>query len=199
MKKFYHLAVLTLLTVNCMVLAAYCQEQAALTVYVHEGSLKGTMLSGVKVTGQDAGNNCFEGMTDNNGSANIKGQTGTWQLTFAKEGYETLKLRYAVNKTDSAAAYLQKTNESQQVALTVYVHDGSLNGSMLSGVSISGQDAVNNSFEGTTASDGSAVIRGQPGVWQFTLTKEGYKTLELRYDVEKTDNAAAYLQKTNQS
>jgi hypothetical protein len=198
MKRLYYLAVLSLLTMNCMVLAAFCEEQSALAIYVHEGNLSGSMLSGVKVNGQDGGSNCFEGMTNDSGSATIEGAPGTWQFTFAKEGYQTLKLNYAVDKNDSAAVYLQKINQSkEQVALTVYVHEGSLNGSMLSGVSVSGKDAAGNSFEGTTGSDGSAVVSGQPGVWQFTLTKEGYGTLELKYDVEKTDTASAYLQKTS--
>ena len=200
MKKYYYLAVLALLTVNCMVLAAFCEEQSALTIYVHEGNLTGNMLPGVKVSGQDAAGNNFEGQTNSKGSVVILGQPGTWQFNFAKEGYETVTLRYGVNKTDEAAAYLQKTNPSQdQVSLTIYVHEGNLTGNMLPGVKVSGQDATGNNFEGQTDSEGSAVIRGQPGTWQFIFAKEGYETVNLRYDVNKTDDAAAYLQKTNQS
>jgi|GEM_PF-1512351 len=176
------------------------QDQVALTVYVHEGDFNGTMLPGVEITGQDAEGNSFEEVTDSNGAAVIEGQTGTWQLSFAKEGYEPLDLNYDVTQTDEAAAYLQRDNLTQsqeQVALMVYVHEGDLNGTMLSGVQITGQDAEGNSFEEVTDINGSAVIEGQPGAWQFSFAKEGYETLDLNYDVTQTDEAAAYLQRAD--
>jgi uncharacterized protein YjbI with pentapeptide repeats len=176
------------------------QGQVALTVYVHEGDFNGTMLPGVEITGQDAEGNSFEEVTDSKGAAVIEGQTGTWQLSFAKEGYEPLDLNYDVTQTDEAAAYLQRANLTQsqeQVALTVYIHEGDLNGTMLSGVQITGQDAEGNSFEEVTDFNGSAVIEGQPGAWQFSFAKEGYETLDLNYDVTQTDEAAAYLQRAD--
>jgi hypothetical protein len=109
MEKIYRLAILVFLALCGMALTAYSQDQVALAVYVHEGDLNGTMLSGVQVVGEDATGNEFAGITDSNGAVVIYGQPGTWQFTFSKEGYETLDLSYDVAETEEAAAYLQKT------------------------------------------------------------------------------------------
>jgi hypothetical protein len=84
----------------------------------------------------------------------------------------------------------------EQVAFTIYVHESDLNGTMLSGVQVVGEDAAGNEFAGITDSNGAVVIYGQPGTWQFAFSKEGYETLDLSYDVAETEEAAAYLQKT---
>jgi len=184
------------------------QEPVNLTINVYEGDPNGTALHGVQVTGQDAAGKSFEGTTDSNGVVSISGQPGTWQFTFTKEGYGTLSLNYNVTETETVAAFLQKTAQStlqritpvtqpsETVSLTVYVHDGSLNGTALSGVEVTGKDAAGKSFEGTTSSNGSAVLSGQPGTWQFAFNKEGYGTLELNYNVTETDYGDVYLQKS---
>jgi len=173
------------------------QGQVALTIFVHEGNLSGLQLPGVQVTGKDASGTSFNRLTTSNGSAIIYGQPGAWQFTFSKEGYKPVSLNYNVTKTHEAAAYLQKITQSQgQVALTIFVHEGNLSGSQLPDVQITGTDAAENSFVGITDSNGSAVINGQPGAWQFTFSKEGYKPVSLNYNVTKTHEAAAYLQRT---
>jgi hypothetical protein len=45
------LALLMLLIGNSMILPASSQEQVSQTVYVHEGDLNGTLLSGVQIAG----------------------------------------------------------------------------------------------------------------------------------------------------
>lgn len=190
MRKSHQLAFLMIFLASALISTAFSQEQVALTVYIHEGDLNGTLLSGVQVAGQDAAGNSFEAMTDSKGAAIISGQPGAWQFTFAKEGYETLNLNYDATETGEAAAYLLPQGEA---ALTIYVHEGDLNGTLLSGVLVAGHDAVSNSFEGITNSDGAVVFSGQPGTWQFTFTKEGYEILNLNYDVAGTEEAAAYL------
>lgn len=186
------------------------QEQVALTVHVYEGDFNGSLLSDVQVTGRDAGGNSFEGITDLNGTTVLNGQPGTWQFTFAKEGYDTLDLNYTVTENDNGKVYLRKTVQPQEqvarsqrqitqsqepVALTVYVHGEDLNGTLLAGVGVAGQDAEGNSFEGVTDSNGAVVLSGQPGTWQFTFSKEGYDTLSLSYTVNESEEAAVYLQK----
>ena len=187
---------------------AQSQEPVNLTIDVYESDLNGTALSGVDVTGQDAAGTSFEGATDSNGAVVLSGQPGTWQFAFNKEGYNTLNLNYNVTETEKVAACLQRTAQStlqrvtqvaqpsETVSLTVYVHEGSLNGTALSGVEVTGQDAAGTSFEGTTNSSGAAVLKGQPGTWQFTFTKEGYGTLNLNYNVTETDYGDVYLQKS---
>jgi hypothetical protein len=46
-----------------------------------------------------------------------------------------------------------------------------------------------------TNSDGSVVINGQPGTWQFTFSKDGYEPISLNYSVTETQTTAAYLQR----
>ena len=87
----------------------------------------------------------------------------------------------------------------EQVTWTVSVHEGDLNGTTLSDVQVTGQDAARNSFQGITDSNGVVVVSGQPGTWQFSFTKEGYSPLSLNYNVTETGEGAVYLQKTAQS
>ena len=78
--------------------------------------------------------------------------------------------------------------------MTIYVHEGDLNGTMLSGVQMIGKDAAGNIFHRITDSNGLVVASGKPGTWQFNFTKEGYTPLSLRYDVTQTDEGAVYLE-----
>ena len=172
------------------------QENVALTIYVHDGNLTGPQLPGVQVAGQDASGNSFNQLTNSTGSVVINGQPGTWQFTFSKEGYQPVSLNYSVKETQTTAAYLQRLTQAQEnVALTIYVHDGNLTGPQLPGVQVAGQDASGNSFNQLTNSDGSVVINGQPGTWQFAFSKEGYNPVSLNYSVEETQTTAAYLQR----
>ncbi len=200
MKKGYCLAILFMLMSSGLVFTASSQEQVAQTVSVYDVDFNGTLLSGVSLSGQDAEGNSFQGVTDSNGAVVVEGQPGTWQFTFTKEGYDTLNLNYDVTETGEGAVYLQRAAMSQgQVAMTVHVHEGDLNGTLLSGVQVAGQDAAGDSFEGITDSDGMVVVTGMPGTWQFTFSKEGYDTLSLSYDVTQTDEAAVYLERAASS
>lgn len=196
MKKIHSLAMLVFLMLCGLALTASSQEQVALTIYVHEGDLNGTMLSDVQVAGVDAVGNEFSSATDSSGAAVVYGQPGTWQFAFSKEGYESLDLSYDVAETEEAAAYLEKNAPSEEaVALTVYVHEGDLNGTLLSDVMVLGVDGAGNEFSSATDSSGAAVIYGHLGTWQFTFSKDGYGSLDLSYDVAETEAAAAYLEK----
>jgi phosphatidate phosphatase APP1 len=171
------------------------QETVALTIYVHDGNLTGPQLPGVQVSGQDSSGNGFNQRTNSNGSVVINGQPGTWQFVFSKDGYKPVSLNFSVTVTQTTAAYLQRNPQTQeQVALNIYVHDGNLTGPQLPGVQVSGQDSSGNGFSQLTNSDGSVVINGQPGTWQFTFSKDGYKPVSLNYNVTGTQTTAAYLQ-----
>ena len=87
----------------------------------------------------------------------------------------------------------------EPVALTIHVHDGDLNGTLLADVLVGGQDAAGNSFEGMTDSNGTVLIGGVPGTWQFTFSKEGYETLSLSYNATVTEDTGAYLMKSADS
>ncbi|NMC11201.1 MAG: carboxypeptidase regulatory-like domain-containing protein, partial [Methanothrix sp.] len=92
----------------------------------------------------------------------------------------------------------QLVPSQDQVTLKLYVLDGrSNNGQLISGVTVAIMDAAGNIFEGTTDSNGAVVFKGQPGTWQFVLSKEGYKTAKMAYNVTKSQTAAAYLQEAD--
>ncbi len=195
------------------------QTPVSLKIDVYETGQNETLLPGVQVTGYDAVGNSFSGITDSNGAVVLSGLPGMWQFTFSKEGYDTLNLNYNVNKTDEVWASLQRTSQlapqsitqaasipvapqSQpqgQVDFAIYVHEDDLNGTALSGVQVTGQDAAGNIFNSTTDSDGAVVISGQPGTWQFTFAKEGYETLSGPYEVTGTNYGAVFLQSADQS
>ena len=81
----------------------------------------------------------------------------------------------------------------EQVSQAVYVFDGSFNGTMLSDVEVTGEDAAGNVFQGITDSSGMVMISGQPGTWQFVFMKDGYDTLSLKYDVTENGEGGVYL------
>lgn len=175
-------------------------ELVGLTIYVHEGDINGAQLAGVQITGLDAAGDGFEGITDSGGAVTISGEPGTWQLILSKEGFDAIKLDYDVTQTEVVDAYLQRTSQSRgSVALTIYVHDGDLNGTLLADVLVVGLDAAGNGFGAMTDSNGTVVIKGDPGTWQFTFLKEGYETLGLSYNVTETEETAAYLLKADNS
>ncbi len=133
-------------------------------------------------------------MTDSSGAVVINGVPGSWQLILSKEGYDSAILVYDVNQTEEIVAYLQRTNQfPEPVVLTVHVHDGKLNGTLLADVQVGGEDAAGYRFEEMTDSNGSVVIGGVPGTWQFTFSKEGYETLNLSYNATETEDTGAYL------
>jgi hypothetical protein len=90
-------------------------------------------------------------------------------------------------------------SSQEQATQTVYVYDENFNGTPLSDVQVSGQDAVGNSFEGITDANGAVVLYGQPGTWHLVFTNEGYGPLDLNYDVIETGEGAVYLKRSSSS
>ena len=192
MKIAYYLTALLIL--SSMVLPAACQDQITLTVNVHEEALDGAPLSDVLITGWDGNGSEFTGITDSDGAAAINGIPGTWQFAFQKDGYDPLYLKYDATQSEETAAYLEKSSVEDKVALMVYVHDGSLDGPLLSDVQITGKDGKENEFNGMTNSTGVALIMGTPGTWQFAFQRDGYDPLYLQYNATENEETAAYLE-----
>ena len=80
--------------------------------------------------------------------------------------------------------------------LTLYVHDGSVNGQLLQGAQVSGNDADNNSFNQTTNSSGFITITGTPGMWQFNASGSGYDNNNWAQIITATDRKDAFLIKS---
>ena len=201
MKVWYYLTAMLMLSgMMCMISPASSQEPVALTIYVHEGDLDGALLTGVTIAGQDGNGNEFVQATDSSGVAVVQGEPGVWQFAFQKDGYDILILKYNATQTEETAAYLIKSDTTESdtkdlVTLTIYVHDGDLNGDLLSDVQIKGQDGNGNEFVQTTDASGLAAVQGEPGVWQFAFQKDGYDILILKYNATQTEETAAYLEK----
>lgn len=84
----------------------------------------------------------------------------------------------------------------EQVAETVYVQEGDMNGTLVPSVQVTGQDGAGSGFEGATDSNGTVVISGLPGIWQFLFMKEGYEPLNFSSNVTETAEGVVYLQKS---
>lgn len=84
-----------------------------LTLYVHEDSAIGPVLSGVRVTGQDGGGSSFDKITSTSGYVTITGTPGTWSFTASKTGseYETNSWSQSITSitgTSTKHAFLAK-------------------------------------------------------------------------------------------
>ena len=79
------------------------------------------------------------------------------------------------------------------VTLTLYVHDGSATGPLLSGVRVIGYDAGGTSFDKTTGTGGYVTITGAPGTWHFNISKSGYKPVEWDQSITTTCERHAYF------
>jgi len=84
----------------------------------------------------------------------------------------------------------------QPITLTLYVHDGSAEGPVLSDVEVTGQDAAGSSFQLVIDSNGYATIEGGPGTWSFSVSAFGYETSSWSQSIALTCTKHAFLQKT---
>jgi hypothetical protein len=86
----------------------------------------------------------------------------------------------------------QPVSGPTQVALTLTVGGVGENAEpRLYDAEVTGQDAAGNSFTGNTDSNGVVILSGQPGTWQFMISKEGYDISKFSFDVTKAYNAEA--------
>ena len=84
------------------------------------------------------------------------------------------------------------------VTLTLYVHEGDVNGPTIPDVLVTGQDGAGQSFEQTTDSNGYATITGISGTWSFSASAEGYETNSWSQSITETDRKDAFLQGAQQ-
>jgi hypothetical protein len=66
-------------------------QDVTLTLYVHAGSETGPFLSGVRVTGNDAGGTSFDKTTGTGGYVTITGASGLWHFKIEKLGYKPVE------------------------------------------------------------------------------------------------------------
>ena len=163
-----------------------------LTLYVHDGSASGPVIAGALVTGQDGAGNTFSQTSNPAGYVTIAGQPGTWNFNVSKSGYQTNAWSQVITTTETRHAYLQPVITA--VTLTLYVHDGSASGPVIAGALVTGQDGAGNTFSQTSNPAGYVTIAGQPGTWNFNVSKSGYQTNAWSQVITTTETRHAYLQ-----
>jgi hypothetical protein len=144
----------------------------------------------------------------------LAGENGPISGSFTDSPLAPGKYWYGVHVVDNAGNWNDERNSntngqpssfepaevevtsSQEVTLTLYVHDGSADGPVLSGVDVTGQDAAGNSFQQVTDSNGYATVEGEPGTWSFSVSAFGYETSSWSQSIAMTCTKHAFLQKT---
>ncbi len=86
--------------------------EVTLTLYVHEDSASGPIISGATVTGQDGEGNAFSQVTNSSGYVTIIGAPGTWSFSAGKSGYETNSWSQSITADGTKHAYLIKEEAS---------------------------------------------------------------------------------------
>jgi hypothetical protein len=129
-----------------------------------------------------------------------EGMKYRWNMkAHSSSGWSSISntLYFQTSSSDQKAGdvVLFETKEDTQVALTLYVHEGSKNGPTISGAQVVGQDGSGNAFQGTTDSNGYMVLTGYPGTWSFTASAYGYSDNGWSQDISSTCTKHASLQK----
>ncbi|OHB73403.1 MAG: hypothetical protein A2Z25_01330 [Planctomycetes bacterium RBG_16_55_9] len=88
-----------------------------------------------------------------------------------------------------------KSAPTPEVTLTLYIHEGSVNGPIIAGARVNGRDSKGKSFDKATSSAGYVTIAGAPGSWPFTVSKDGYQTNSWSQDITSSVRRDAYLTK----
>jgi len=141
----------------------------------------------------------------------LTGENGPFSDSFTDSPSSPGKYWYGVHVVDNAGNWNDERNSntngqpssfepaevevksSQDVTLTLYVHDGSADGPVLADAEVTGQDASGGSFSQKTDANGLVVITGSPGSWQFTATKPGYAVNSWSQEITLTCTKNAFL------
>ena len=86
----------------------------------------------------------------------------------------------------------------QNITLTLYICENSVNGPPLSGVTVAYVDGGGHSGSQTTNSSGYVTITGTPGTWSFTASKSGYDTNSWSQSITTTCTKYGYIVKSAQ-
>jgi lysozyme len=179
-------------------LASGASKQVTLTLYVHDGSASGPIIAGAKVTGQDASGNGFQQTTDRSGYVTITGDPGTWSFSASEEGYETNSWNQKIAASDTKHALLQKlvriNKTSTKVTLTLYVHEESLSGPVISDVQVNAVDE-HQLNQNVTDENGMTIVTGVPGTWDFRLGAKGYYAKSWSDEISNDNTKHVFLQK----
>ena len=82
-----------------------------------------------------------------------------------------------------------------QVTLTLYVHEGSKNGPVIPGATVTGRDGSGNMFSGSADGNGLVTLIGVPGTWSFVASASGYLDNSWDQTISSTCTKHAFLNK----
>jgi len=151
-------------------------SNVTLTLYVHEGSVSGPVLQGVRVTGQDGGGNSFDQTTNASGYVVITGVPGTWQFTASKSGYQTNSWSQSITVTQTSDASLTRVNQPPTCSLSANPRSGNAPLPVVFTLSASDPDGVISAWVLDVTGDGQADYSGAglpPGTVNHTYTVSG--------------------------
>ena len=89
-------------------------ESLTLLLAVHEGSISGQILSGVRVTGHDGINNQFDKTTTSYPYVGFQGSPGIWHFEASKKGYQTNVWDQELISSASRDAFLIKQKQETE-------------------------------------------------------------------------------------
>jgi len=181
-----------------------------LILYIRNEDQFKLVIPGARITGEDGNGDVLSAITDGNGRASLQGYPGNWSLRASANGFKAsawfqpitdictkdvfLKEDQVTEKSASISSKRADATESE-ISLTLFVHEGSLNGTLVSGAQIISQDAAGNSIQRTSNNNGYVNIKGDPGTWHFTAFAEGFILNSWSEEILETCTKQKFLEK----
>ena len=181
-----------------------------LILYIRNEDQSEFIIPGARITGQDGNGDVLSAITDGNGRASLQGYPGNWSLRASANGFRAsawfqqiadictkdvfLKEDKASNVSSSINSKIEDVIESK-ISLTLFIHNGSLNGPLVSGAQVISQDANGNSIQRISNNNGYANIKGDPGTWYFTAFAEGFILNSWSEEILETCTKHKFLEK----
>jgi hypothetical protein len=139
---------------------------------------------------------------------------GNWKITWlSKDGHQTPSPETQTLSANGSISFYGKYGNSdggggnddeepnKRISVRLIIHEGSFDGKVLSGVNLQGKDGQGNSFSGISDTNGVVLINGYSSGndWQFSLTKNGYKSTSWTQSITKSSSLKAYITRSSGS
>ena len=199
------------LIANAMPSDSKTDENVTLVLYIRNEDQFELVIPVARITGQDGNGDVLSAITDGNGRASLQGYPGNWSLRASADGFKANAWFQPVIDTCTKDVFLKEDQISPEatlsslersdttesaVALTLYLHDGSLKGPLVSGAQVITQDATGTSIQRTSNNNGYVNIKGHPGTWYFTAFAEGFILNSWSEEILETCTKHQFLEKS---
>jgi hypothetical protein len=115
-----------------------------------------------------------------------------WKVDFGPGLYPGWTVQDGFEVTFTAEATADTT-------MSLFFHEGNIEGPLASGVRLIGIDGAGTSVDQITNTDGCVVMKGRPGTWRFTASKNGYETATWSQDVTMAGVGETFVRQESQS